>query len=110
MIESDNFLQGFVPALIARELLLRTSDLRPGKLLNYIVVAICLANSAGYEFIEWWKSALQGASADALLEPQGNERDAQIDMLMCTIGAIVALLTLSKFQNKQLESASRCSS
>lgn len=97
-----HFLQGFVPALIVRELLIRTSPLRPGKWLNYIVVAICLCNSAGYEFIEWWSSVSQGASADAFLGTQGDPWDAQEDMFMCVIGAITALLALSHYQNKLL--------
>lgn len=98
-----HFLQGFVPALIVRELLLRTSPLRPSKGLNYIVVAICLCNSAAYEFIEWWTSASQGASADAFLGTQGDEWDAQKDMLMCVIGAITALVAVSHYQNKLLK-------
>ena len=86
--------QGFVPAILARELLLRTSPLRRGKWLSTIVVCICMAISATYEFIEWWSSLLLGQSADAFLGTQSDTWDTQWDMFMCLVGAILALLTL----------------
>lgn len=93
-----HFAQGFIPALIAREILLRTSPLKPGKWLAFIVVCICLAISAFYEIIEWWVSAIQGASADDFLGTQGYIWDAQSDMLFALIGAFCALL-FSKYHN-----------
>jgi len=89
-----HFAQGFIPALLARELLLRTSPLRPGRWLNFLVVAVCLAISAFYELIEWWTAASQGASADAFLGSQGDIWDAQWDMFLCLIGATVAVALL----------------
>ncbi|MBU1242085.1 DUF2238 domain-containing protein [Myxococcota bacterium] len=97
-----HFAQGFIPALLARELLLRTSPLRPGKWLNFLVVAVCLAISAFYEFIEWWTAASQGASADAFLGSQGDIWDAQWDMFLCLIGAIVAVAFLRGVHDRAL--------
>jgi len=98
-----HFAQGFVPALLTREILLRTSPLRPGKWLNFIIVSICLAISAFYELIEWWVSALQGASAEDFLGTQGDPWDAQSDMLFALIGAIVALIVFAKLHNRLLK-------
>lgn len=97
-----HFAQGFVPAMIVRELLIRTSPLKNGKWLKVIVVSICLAISAIYELLEWWAAIAQGASAEAFLGTQGYEWDAQSDMLLAMIGAITALTILSKIHNKQL--------
>jgi putative membrane protein len=98
-----HFTQGFIPAMLVRELLIRTSPLRPGKWLSFIVVCICLAISATYEFIEWWSSVIQGASAEAFLGTQGDVWDAQWDMLFATIGAITAMVVLPKLHNKFLK-------
>ena len=97
-----HFAQGFVPAIIAREILLRVSPLRRGKLLFYIVVSICLACSAAYEFIEWWVSLAVGSAADAFLGTQGDVWDTQWDMFMALIGAVTALLTLSGIHDRFL--------
>jgi putative membrane protein len=97
-----HFAQGFVPALLIREALLRTSPLQPGKWLSYLVVSCCLAISAFYELIEWWVAEIQGASADAFLGTQGDVWDAQSDMFFALIGSITALLLLSKVQDKAL--------
>jgi putative membrane protein len=97
-----HFAQGFIPALLARELLLRTSPLRPGKWLNFLVVAVCLAISAFYELIEWWTAASQGASADAFLGSQGDIWDAQWDMFLCLIGATVAVAFLRGVHDRAL--------
>lgn len=97
-----HFAQGFVPAVLARELLLRTSPLRPGKWLSFIVGSICLAISASYELIEWWTAVAQGASAEAFLGTQGYEWDAQSDMLFALIGAVIALMTLSRLHDRIL--------
>ena len=98
-----HFAQGFVPALLAREILLRTSPLKQGKWLNFIIVSICLAISALYELIEWWVSAVQGASAEDFLGTQGDPWDAQSDMLFAIIGATVALIVFSKYHNRLLK-------
>jgi len=95
--------QGFVPALLFRELLLRSSPLRQGKLLFTLVVASCLAVSASYELIEWAAAVTMGQGADAFLGTQGDPWDTQTDMLMALIGAIGAQLILAKLQDKQLE-------
>lgn len=94
--------QGFVPALVAREILLRTSPLRPGKWLFFIVVCICLAISAFYEFIEWWVALASGSDAVAFLATQGDVWDTQWDMFLAFLGAIAAQLLLAKMHNQQL--------
>ena len=97
-----HFAQGFVPAIIAREILLRRSPLTPGKWLFTIVTALCLAISACYEFVEWFAAVLGGSSADAFLGTQGDVWDTQWDMLMAFIGAMTAQILLVRVQDKQL--------
>jgi putative membrane protein len=97
-----HFAQGFVPALLFRELLLRSSPLQRGKLLFTLVTACCLAVSASYELIEWTAAITMGQGADAFLGTQGDPWDTQTDMLMALIGAICAQLLLGKMQDKQL--------
>lgn len=94
--------QGFVPAMLFRELLLQDSPLRRGKLLFILVVASCLAVSAGYELIEWAAAVALGQGADAFLGTQGDPWDTQSDMLMALIGAISAQALLGKLQDRQL--------
>ncbi|MHC4076384.1 MAG: DUF2238 domain-containing protein [Planctomycetota bacterium] len=94
--------QGFVPAIIARELLLRTSPLKPSKWLFFIVVSICLGISAAYEVVEWLVAAGTGSAAVAFLATQGDEWDTQKDMALCLVGAVTALLSLGKLHNKGL--------
>jgi putative membrane protein len=98
-----HFAQGFVPAMIARELLIRKKVLLKSNWLNFIVVSIALAISAAYEFIEWGVSLLTGEGGDSFLGTQGYIWDTQSDMLYATIGAILALIILSKSHNKQLK-------
>jgi len=98
--------QGFVPALVARELLLRWKIINGRGWLNFIIVCICLAISAFYELIEWWVAALSDEGAEAFLGTQGYVWDTQSDMLMALIGAILALLTLSRLHDKQLSNIS----
>ncbi len=98
-----HFAQGFIPAMIAREVLLRTSPLRQGKWLFFLVACFALALSAFYELIEWWTAAATGAAAEAFLGTQGDVWDTQWDMMMAGIGAIVAQLTLRGVQDRQLE-------
>jgi putative membrane protein len=97
-----HFAQGFVPAIIAREILLRRSPLVAGKWLAFIVCAICLAVSACYEFIEWWSALLGGDSAESFLGTQGDVWDTQWDMFMALIGAISAQVLLSRVHDRQV--------
>lgn len=97
-----HFAQGFVPAIIVREILLRSSPLRPGKLLSFIVVCICLAFSAGYEFLEWWAAVILGQQADAFLATQGDVWDTQWDMFLAMVGSITALVLLSGLHDRAL--------
>ncbi|MDO8988408.1 MAG: DUF2238 domain-containing protein [Sideroxyarcus sp.] len=94
--------QGFIPAMLFRELLLRSSPLKQGKLLFTLVTACCLAVSASYELIEWAAAEMRGEGADAFLGTQGYAWDTQSDMLMALIGAIVAQVVLGKVQDRQL--------
>jgi putative membrane protein len=98
-----HFAQGFVPAMVAREILLRTSPLQRGKWLFVIVTSVCLAISACYEFVEWWAAVLGGSAADAFLGTQGDVWDTQWDMFMAFIGAMTAQLTLARIHDRQLE-------
>jgi putative membrane protein len=98
-----HFAQGFVPALLFRELLLHSSPLKQGKLLFTLVVACCLAVSASYELIEWAAAITMGQGADAFLGTQGDPWDTQTDMLMALIGAICAQVMLDRVQDKQLK-------
>jgi putative membrane protein len=97
-----HFAQGFVPAIIAREILLRRSPLRPGKWLFFIVACVCLSVSACYEFIEWWAAVAGGSAADAFLGTQGDVWDTQWDMFMALLGAVTAQLLLARLHDRQL--------
>lgn len=97
-----HFAQGFVPAMIAREILLRKTPLRPGGWLGFIAVCICMALSVTYEFIEWWTALASGAAATAFLGTQGDVWDTQWDMFFATIGATCSVLLLSRVQDRQL--------
>lgn len=98
-----HFAQGFVPAILAREILIRVSRISRGKMLNFLVLCVCLAISAFYEFIEWWAALLLGQDAEQFLATQGDIWDTQWDMFMALVGAITALVTLSKWHDKQLD-------
>jgi putative membrane protein len=97
-----HFAQGFVPAIIAREILLRRTALARGKWLFFLVTCVCLAISACYEFIEWGTAVIGGSSADAFLGTQGDVWDTQWDMFTALIGAIVAQLLLTRVHDRQL--------
>jgi putative membrane protein len=97
-----HFAQGFVPAMITREILLRTSPLRAGKWLTTIVVAVCLAISALYELLEWAVAAATGSAAEAFLGTQGDVWDTQKDIAICLAGALAALLTLTRIHDRAL--------
>ncbi len=96
-----HFAQGFVPAMIAREVLIRKNVINGKGWLNFLIVCFCLALSAFYELIEWWVAELSGDSATAFLATQGYVWDTQSDMLMALIGAVTALL-LSRTHDRQL--------
>jgi putative membrane protein len=97
-----HFMQGFVPAVLAREVLLRRSPLRRGKWLFFLVACVCLAVSACYEFVEWWSAVLGGSAADAFLGTQGDPWDTQWDMFLALVGAVTALLTVSRLHDRHL--------
>jgi len=97
-----HFAQGFVPAMVAREILIRKSPLTPGKWLFFIVVCICLAISAFYELIEWWVAVGTGEAAESFLGTQGDIWDSQSDMFLALIGAVSALVMLGKHHNTLL--------
>lgn len=100
-----HFAQGFIPAIIAREVLLRKTPLKRGGWLYLIVVGLCLGISALYELFEWSVAAATGTAADAFLGSQGDPWDTQKDMATCMIGAIIAPLLLGKFHDNQLRRA-----
>jgi len=102
-----HFAQGFVPALVAREILLRKTPLRRGGWLFFLVTCVCLAISSVYELIEWGTAAISGEAAEAFLGTQGDVWDTQKDMLFAGIGAIVGQLSLAKLQDRQLEDLAR---
>ncbi len=97
-----HFIQGFVPAVLVRELLLRTSPLQRGKWLAVLTTCACLAFSAFFELIEWWAALAWGGAADAFLATQGDVWDTQWDMFICLCGAIISQLVLAKWHDKQL--------
>jgi putative membrane protein len=95
--------QGFIPAIAAREILLRQTALRRGGWLFTLVAATCLAISACYEFLEWWTALLVGGAADAFLATQGDVWDTQWDMFLALCGALTAQLLLARWHDRQLE-------
>jgi len=97
-----HFAQGFVPAIIAREVLIRRSPLKGGRWLFFIVLCVCLAISACYEFIEWWSALIGGNAADAFLGTQGDPFDTQADMFMALVGACTAQLLLARVHDRQI--------
>ena len=98
-----HFAQGLVPAMIIRELFIRKKVIANQSFFNFIIVSICLAISAAYEFIEWFVSTTTGDGGDAFLGTQGYVWDTQSDMLFATIGAIVGLILFSKIQDNQIQ-------
>jgi len=102
-----HFAQGFVPAMVAREILLRKSPLVAGRWLFFIVSCICLSISAFYEFIEWWVAVYEGGAADAFLGTQGDVWDTQWDMLIALAGAVTAQVFLVKVHDRQMMNVSR---
>jgi len=97
-----HFAQGFVPAIVVREILIRRSPLRPGKWLAFLVVCVCLAISAAYELVEWWSALIGGENADAFLGTQGDQWDTQWDMFTALVGAVAALALLGRLHDRQI--------
>ncbi|MGE4501066.1 MAG: DUF2238 domain-containing protein [Hydrogenovibrio sp.] len=97
-----HFLQGLVPALIAREILLRKAIVNGRAWLNFLVMCFALALSAFYELIEWWVALLSEQAAEAFLGTQGYVWDTQSDMGFALLGAFVAVTLLAGWQNKQI--------
>ncbi len=99
-----HFAQGFTPAILARELLIRKNIVEGSKIwLNYIILSIVLAFSAFYELIEWWVALATGEDAEAFLGTQGYMWDTQSDMMYALIGAVAALILLSRLHDRQLK-------
>ena len=98
-----HFMQGFVPALLTREILLRKKLVNADGWRNFIILSICLAFSAFYELIEWWAALLIGEDADAFLGTQGYVWDTQSDMAWALLGAFVCLITLKKSHDQQIK-------
>lgn len=94
--------QGFVPAILAREILLRRTSLMAGRWLFVLVTAVCLAFSALYELIEWGAAVTLGQSADAFLGTQGDPWDTQWDMFLALVGALVAQIALARLHDRQV--------
>ncbi|HSI23181.1 MAG TPA: DUF2238 domain-containing protein [Methylophilaceae bacterium] len=95
--------QGFIPAIVAREILLRISPLRPGKWLFFLVLCVALAISALYEMLEWWVAVASGSDAVAFLATQGDVWDTQWDMFLALLGALAALLLLSGWHDRSMQ-------
>ena len=97
-----HFAQGFVPAIIARELLIRKKVVNGAGWQNFFIVCFCLAFSAFYELIEWWVALISGTGAEAFLGTQGYVWDTQSDMAVAFFGSIAALLLLNRIHDRQL--------
>ena len=102
-----HFAQGFVPAIVAREILLRKTPLRRGGWLAFLVLCVCLAISACYELLEWAAAASSGSAAEAFLGTQGDPWDTQKDMALAGVGAVVAQAVLSRAHDAQLAELAR---
>lgn len=95
--------QGFIPAIVAREIVLRLAVFNSRAWMNFFIVAACLGISAFYELIEWWVALLSDEAADAFLGTQGYIWDTQSDMLLALLGAILALVLLGRYHDAQLQ-------
>ncbi|GGY69589.1 membrane protein [Cellvibrio zantedeschiae] len=101
-----HFFQGFVPALVAREILFRKHIIKGTKMLAFIIVCIVLAISATYELIEWAAALVLGQGADEFLGTQGDQWDTQSDMFLALIGAVTALLLCSRYHDSHMRKLS----
>jgi putative membrane protein len=97
-----HFVQGFVPAVAVREVLLRRTPLRPGGWVAFLTVSVCLAISACFEFVEWFSALVAGSGADAFLATQGDVWDTQWDMFLCLCGAVLSVLVWRRVHDRQL--------
>lgn len=97
-----HFAQGFFPAIVAREILLRASPLRPGKWLFFLIVCVCLAISAFYEIVEWWTALISHDGAVAFLGTQGDVWDTQWDMFLALVGAVASQILTGPTHNRAL--------
>ena len=97
-----HFAQGFIPAIIAREILIRTFRFAPGGFLLFVATCIVLALSAFYEMIEWWAALALGQGADHFLGTQGDEWDTQWDMFLALVGALVSQLLLARLHDREI--------
>jgi putative membrane protein len=102
-----HFFQGLVPALAAREILIRGGFVRGRRMLAFVVACIVLAISATYEFVEWWVALALGQGADEFLGTQGDPWDTQSDMFFALIGAIAAMALFSRLHDRQLRRLER---
>jgi putative membrane protein len=97
-----HLMQGFVPAMIAREILIRNAVVNSAAWRNFFIICICLALSALYELVEWWVAMISDQAAEAFLGTQGYIWDTQSDMAFALIGAILALALLGRIHDRQL--------
>ncbi len=104
-----HFAQGFIPVMIAREIMIRNQVVAVRGWLTFLLLCVVLAISAFYELIEWWAALLSGEAADAFLGTQGYAWDTQSDMLWALCGAVVALLTVSRWHDRQIGAITRVS-
>ena len=102
-----HFMQGFVPAITAREVIIRLGVVNRKKWIPFLVVSVCLAISAFYELVEWWTALLSGSAANDFLGSQGDVWDTQSDMCLALIGALCALLFVSSFHDRALRKIQR---
>ncbi len=102
-----HFFQGFVPALVAREILIRGRHVAGRRMVAFLSLCVAMAVSAWYELIEWMAAVILGQGADAFLGMLGDPWDTQWDMFMCFVGSLTALVSLSRIQDKQIEKLSR---
>jgi putative membrane protein len=102
--------QGFIPAILAREILVRLSPVKQGRWLFFLVTCICLSFSAFYELIEWWAALIGGDSAESFLGAQGDVWDTQWDMFLALLGTIAAQFILRRTHDRSMDAAVRDSS
>lgn len=102
-----HFAQGFVPAMIVREMFVRQQIVKKGLWLSFLTICVCLTVSALYELLEWFVAVVSGQSAESFLGTQGYIWDTQSDMLFALIGAVCMVVLMSKFQDKQIESMTK---
>jgi putative membrane protein len=102
-----HFMQGFVPAMVAREILIRGEYARGRRMIGFLCICIALAISAVYELVEWWAALALGQGAEEFLGTQGDPWDTQSDMFYAGLGAVFALFALSAVHDRQLAALSR---